>query len=165
MTYTENYQLNQWAKTDRIQMDDFNADNAKIDAALKANANAIAAKADSSALSAETNARTAAISQLSAEKLDKSEALRLYTGTWTGDGVNGRTLTLPCVPKLALLFAEYDSGKTPLLILIRQGGVYYLRGSNYEATTSISLSGSTLTFHSSILGNMSGSVGSYVVFA
>ena len=41
MTKTTNYQLNQWAKSDRIRMDDFNADNAKIDAALKANADAI----------------------------------------------------------------------------------------------------------------------------
>ena len=36
MTKTTNYQLNQWAKSDRIMMDDFNADNAKIDAALGA---------------------------------------------------------------------------------------------------------------------------------
>ena len=41
MTKTTNYQLNQWAKPDRVMMDDFNADNAKIDAALKANADAI----------------------------------------------------------------------------------------------------------------------------
>ena len=34
MTKTTNYQLNQWAKTDRILMDDFNADNAIIEAAL-----------------------------------------------------------------------------------------------------------------------------------
>lgn len=34
MKQTENYQLNQWEKADRIQMEDFNADNAKIDAAL-----------------------------------------------------------------------------------------------------------------------------------
>ena len=44
MTKTTNYQLNQWAKSDRVMMDDFNADNAKIDAALKANADAIAAE-------------------------------------------------------------------------------------------------------------------------
>ena len=43
MTKTTNYQLNQWAKSDRIMMDDFNADNQKIDAALQANADAIAA--------------------------------------------------------------------------------------------------------------------------
>ena len=36
MNHTTNYQLNQWAKSDRIRMDDFNADNQKIDAALKA---------------------------------------------------------------------------------------------------------------------------------
>ena len=36
MKKTTNYQLNQWEKTDRILMDDFNADNQKIDAALAA---------------------------------------------------------------------------------------------------------------------------------
>ena len=36
MTKTTDYQLNQWAKSDRLMMDDFNADNAKIDAALGA---------------------------------------------------------------------------------------------------------------------------------
>ena len=36
MTKTTNYQLNQWTKSDRIRMDDFNADNQKIDAALAA---------------------------------------------------------------------------------------------------------------------------------
>ena len=34
MNYTENYQLNQWAKSDRVLMEDFNSDNQKIDAAL-----------------------------------------------------------------------------------------------------------------------------------
>lgn len=34
MAETSNYQLNQWAKTDRIQMEDFNADNLKTDQAL-----------------------------------------------------------------------------------------------------------------------------------
>ena len=31
---TTNYQLNQWQPTDPVQRTDFNADNAKIDAAL-----------------------------------------------------------------------------------------------------------------------------------
>ena len=44
---TENYQLSQWAKSDQVLMEDFNADNAKIDAALKAEANARAALAQS----------------------------------------------------------------------------------------------------------------------
>ena len=36
MTHTTNFNLSQWAKTDRIRMADFNADNAKLDAALAA---------------------------------------------------------------------------------------------------------------------------------
>lgn len=36
MNKTPNYQLNQWEKSDRIMMEDFNADNAKIEAALEA---------------------------------------------------------------------------------------------------------------------------------
>lgn len=34
MQHTSQYQLNQWAKTDRIQMEDFNTDNLKIEQAL-----------------------------------------------------------------------------------------------------------------------------------
>ena len=34
MKQTSNYQLNQWEMTDRIRMEDFNADNQKIEAAL-----------------------------------------------------------------------------------------------------------------------------------
>ena len=43
MTKTTNYQLPKWEKTDRIQMKDFNDMTATLDAALKANADAIAA--------------------------------------------------------------------------------------------------------------------------
>lgn len=34
MTKTENYRLNQWEPTDKLSREDFNQDNAKIDAAL-----------------------------------------------------------------------------------------------------------------------------------
>lgn len=44
MNQTPNYQLNQWDKTDRIQMEDFNADNAKIEAALVQETSARAAE-------------------------------------------------------------------------------------------------------------------------
>lgn len=36
MRETSNYKLSQWDKTDRIEMEDFNEDNQKIDAALAA---------------------------------------------------------------------------------------------------------------------------------
>ena len=35
MNKTANFQLTQWEKTDRIMMEDFNRDNAAIDAALQ----------------------------------------------------------------------------------------------------------------------------------
>lgn len=41
MTKTQNYQLNQWESTDKISRGDFNSDNAKLDAALAANAKAL----------------------------------------------------------------------------------------------------------------------------
>lgn len=43
MNKTANFQLTQWEKTDRILMEDFNRDNAAIDAALKGSADAVAA--------------------------------------------------------------------------------------------------------------------------
>lgn len=62
MHQTTNYQLNQWEKTDRILMADFNSDNSKLDAALKASADAATAEvvARTAADAAETAARTAA---------------------------------------------------------------------------------------------------------
>lgn len=39
MEHTEYYQLSLWEQDDRIQMEDFNADNAKIDAAIAEKAN------------------------------------------------------------------------------------------------------------------------------
>ena len=72
-SYTSNYQLCQWEGTDKVLRTDFNGDNAKIDAALKANADAIAAKAAQTDLeevaedlAAETTAREAADTALEA---------------------------------------------------------------------------------------------------
>lgn len=52
MNKTEKYQLNQWEKTDRIQMEDFNHDNAKIEAALTEQAAVLETKASQSELAA-----------------------------------------------------------------------------------------------------------------
>jgi len=57
--FTPNYQLNQWEADDRVLRVDFNADNAKLDAAIKAQADGLAA--EKRALSAEKAAREAAV--------------------------------------------------------------------------------------------------------
>ena len=64
LNQTANYGLSQWEATDRILMEDFNSDNSKIDAALKANADAIAAEA-----AARAEADTALLAQLRSENL------------------------------------------------------------------------------------------------
>ena len=61
--HTTNYQLSQWEATDRILMSDFNDDNAKIDAALKSQADAIAAKAAQSALDTVSGQLAAEVAQ------------------------------------------------------------------------------------------------------
>lgn len=44
MNYTQNCRLNQWEAADKVQRTDFNADNAKIDAALAAQAQTLTAQ-------------------------------------------------------------------------------------------------------------------------
>jgi len=66
---TEHYQLNQWVKSDQVLMDDFNADNRKIDGALKAQAEAIAA---------ETAAREGAVAALEGKTADLAQRHGLH---------------------------------------------------------------------------------------
>ena len=70
---TPNYKLSRWAGTDRIMMEDFNRDNAAIDAALKNSADAVAA---------ETAAREAADTALGKKAgLQLIQTLTLATGS------------------------------------------------------------------------------------
>ncbi len=94
--YTSNYQLCQWEGTDKVLRTDFNGDNAKIDAALKANADAIAAKAAQTDLeevaedlAAETTAREAADTALEAKV-----GLHLLQ-TATHDGTSVSLMSVP----------------------------------------------------------------------
>ena len=91
MTKTTNYQLNQWAKSDRVMMDDFNADNTKIDAALKANADAAAAA-------------SAAVALCGNCKIETST----YTGTGSAGASSPTTLTFPKKPTAVIVFGEYS---------------------------------------------------------
>ena len=59
---TANYQLSQWEGADRILMEDFNNDNQKIDAALKATADAVETEAEArAAADADVAARLPAV--------------------------------------------------------------------------------------------------------
>lgn len=99
MKQTENYQLTQWEKSDRIQMEDFNRDNAALDAALTAQA-------------AELAAVQAA--------LTKCGNCRIWMGGYTGTGTYAETgdptFTFPQMPVVFIIKGPRSS------LLIAQGG-------------------------------------------
>ena len=88
---TTNYQLNQWEATDQILRTDFNADNAKVDAALKALSDQVVQKANQSAL----NTVISAVNQ----KADAST----FTGTGTSGSGNPTRITFSHLPVLFLI--------------------------------------------------------------
>ncbi|MCI9156244.1 MAG: hypothetical protein HFF44_04780 [Lawsonibacter sp.] len=104
---TPNYQLSQWEKSDKVLMDDFNADNAKIDAALKA----------------ETDARAALAA--------RSGNCQIWTTSYVGTGdygyENRNSVTFPKKPLLAAVLGESQSAMLSPLdgIFLLNGGTSY----------------------------------------
>ena len=98
--YTTNYRLCQWEASDKVLRAEFNADNAKIDAAIQAvedrMTSALSGKASASALDTLKNTVS---SQGSALELRNC---RFVTGSYTGSGLCGEgkanTLTFPYKP-------------------------------------------------------------------
>ena len=84
-SYTANYQLHQWEPADFFLRTDFNADFAKLDAALAGKAGL-------------------------ADLANKPDAV---TGSYAGDGTAGRTISLGFAPAAVLL--QEDAEKTPIL--------------------------------------------------
>ena len=101
---TPNYGLSQWSKSDRVQMEDFNADNAKIDAAIKAVEALAGGKADSSAL----DALSRTVSGHTAALAGKGNC-QVYATSYTGTGKYGQgnqnSLTFPARPMVVFLGA------------------------------------------------------------
>ena len=133
MKHTSNYQLSQWDKDDRIMMEDFNSDNAKIDAALSSAGSAVSSETPDrkAAIAAETAARKAAINTINAT-LAKKGNCTLYTGTYTGDGTSGSaakcSLTFSHQPESVFIL----SGKGPGLIMVRGAGMAPVLGTNAQ---------------------------------
>ena len=98
MQQTTDFKLNQWALTDRIQMEDFNSDNAKVDAALSAISGRVdlkAAQADLTALSnrVEAKAEQSALNTLSGRVDAKAEQSALNTLSGRVDAINSVVAT------------------------------------------------------------------------
>lgn len=146
MTQTPNYKLTQWAKTDRIEMEDFNADNAKLDAALKAHDTAIAAKAAQSALSAETSARKSADSAINAALALRGNC-QIYCGTYKGSGkgtqAEPRTLTFPYQPRAVFI----SSDNVQAWLFPGTSGLFLRGGTTLHPSLYMTWSGNSVSFY------------------
>ena len=109
METTTNYKLPQWVKADPIKMDDFNGAFGKIDAALKANADAAGGKADGAATSA-------ALTNLAKNLGTAGHNCRIAFGEYTGTGLSGEsnpnTLQFDFYPVLVMVAAASRANST-----------------------------------------------------
>lgn len=135
MDHTTNYDLNQWEADDRVTRADFNADNQKLDAALAA----IAAAASGGA--------------------------KIVTGTWTGDGVNNRTITLPAAPKLMIVLGYGSNGTSTIgSIYFAVQEIVYMSAGSCGALRYNHLSGNQYTMEYAQYGNNANEVSYYTIF-
>ena len=120
---TENYDLNQWLSTDQVLRTDFNADNAKLDAALagKAEAETVSALQMAVAAKAEQTALDALEAQVAGMGIPAAE------GTYTGNGGNQCTVTVGFRPTLVILFnLGSDLGNSDLVFLLGTANAQFI---------------------------------------
>lgn len=110
--HTEHYELNQWLATDQVLRTDFNADNAKLDAALHALAGQVAEKTDGEDLTALSET----VAAMSAGMGNCNMELLTYTGTGTMGQSSPTRITFSALPDAFLVVGD-------LAILLGRGGV------------------------------------------
>lgn len=114
MRETSNYKLNQWDKTDRIEMEDFNEDNRKIDAALAAEKQA------------RENADAAQLSTLRSENVWAK-----LTETTLSAAASSVTLTMPDLSGYQAIILQYGTkGCGDLNLKLNNGANMYTSSSN-----------------------------------
>ena len=111
MGKTANYGLPKWEKSDFIKMDDFNAAFGKIDETLKANADAVAAKAEAETVTAIAQALGSG-----------GQNCRIAWGSYTGNGkygsANPTSLTFDFKPMVVFITSD-DHARNNLGQMIR----------------------------------------------
>jgi len=118
--YTSNYGLCQWAETDKVLRTEFNADNAKIDAALKSLSTTVNGKASTTSLNSlkaevksdldSLEATVSGLSQTSAQhtsELAGKGNCQIYVTTYTGTNHFGQeyanSITCPARPEVVIV--------------------------------------------------------------
>ena len=113
MEKTTNYQLPKWEKSDFIKMDDFNDMTQKLDAALKANADAAATKAEAETVTA------------IAQTIANGKLCRIKYGSYTGNGKNGSANpTAVNCDFYPVLFGIWDGGNSIQFVMRGNNSLY-----------------------------------------
>lgn len=102
--HTEHYNLSQWEKSDKVQMEDFNADNAKIDAALKA----LEQRMDGSAEGSDVAELNQQLGHIQAQ-LKQLGTAGIFTHMYYGSGSITQHVSLIHRPMVVFLWALDDS--------------------------------------------------------
>ena len=154
--YTSNYQLCQWQEDDKVLRTEFNADNAKIDAAIAAVDSRVDGKASSSALNSlkttvNGKADKTALEALKTTVTQHTAALvkagncQIYAATYTGTGLYGsdnrNSHTFPHKPVAVFLAGE------GIVIPLFQGVSSGYRGGAGERPVNAYWSGNTLQWY------------------
>lgn len=181
MRETSNYKLSQWDKTDRIEMEDFNGDNAKVDAALRSMAEQIGTKASQAELasqaetlrsenmwvkigetilSAESETASVTVANPSLYRqfhmiYDTGGCKQLYLTVNGEDFGNILDYSFQC--ELIRGYATYYAGISTGLLL---KGTAYEKTGNYTYSNSVDNFSATMTFGSSATFGLRGDGGS-----
>ena len=150
---TPNYGLSRWALDDKVLMSDFNADNTKIDAALKAEADTRA-----NAIQTEASARSVGLQEAANARAAMAATLatrgncRIVYGAYTGSGLAGEsgpnTLTFDGKP-IAVLVLPTAGGGAPLrMILLRGSPLAYSCASDPGSGLAVSWGGNSVSWYS-----------------
>lgn len=150
--FTEHYQLSQWEPEDAVRRADFNEDNAKIDAAIKAQADALAAEAFT---------REALAGQV-AKLGDCLIHTTGYSGNGSGTSSAARTLTFPSKPYMVIICGPASS---MVLVYGAASGLAAYNGGGYENRVSWKDNSVTWYCTDTLGAHMMNASGSYKVLA
>ena len=116
---TTNYDLSQWLPTDPVHHEDFNGDNAKLDAALAALSGSKADADDFDALSSRVNAVSSTLNSARFDIYDLQNEkgnCQIAVSTYTGDGLHGsghpNSLSFPAGSPALVLVIGWDGSTT-----------------------------------------------------
>ena len=138
--YTSNYQLNQWEPDDAVRRVDFNADNAKIDAAIKAvDARVTSVSGSKASVSALNSLQSTVNSQ--AATLGHKGNCQVVVTDFTGNGAKTRTHTFPRKPVIAFITGT-------AMMTIGYGGTRTYNLSNSLSSVGLEWSGNSVTLRS-----------------